>query len=414
MAVSRASFFRAVLLLALSGMPAFSAAASAQAYFPSPVPAQAPPTVPAVTDGPLTVTDIVIDKTDRNAVLAREQAIAEAQRTAFRKLAERVMTPEEIENYAFPDDKVIALLVQNFEIRNEQISASRYVASFTVRFSPEIANYIRIPAGASAVVASDTPPAPPVGAVAEESRTVLILPYFEDISGKKILWEDPNPWREAWQEAVSSASSRNLVIAVPPGDIADISSGNTDAVWSGDYSVVEKIRVNYGATEVALAVANKSGIHMRSDLYIYKDGRIDRKNSVAPYTGGQNARESFRQTVAQMVRAIQASEPFPAPVSPSNAVEVPPEKITLEAVVNFGSFAQWLDVQRRLSSLSPAPAVEISDLSRTSARLVLGFDGSLESLMTALEGKGLSLNEPVVAVFEGAPAPPILYELRLK
>ena len=414
MTVNKISFFSSIFPLALFGMLIFSTIASAQTYFSTPVSEQVPFATTAKNDKSRTVIGIVIDKTDKNAVLARDQAIVEAQRVAFQKLAERSMTQEELRYYEIPDDEMIAILVQDFEIKNEQISTNRYVASFTVRFNQEIANYIKIPAGASAMIASDTPSVLSFSARTDESRVVLILPYFEDISGKRLLWEDPNPWREAWQANGNSAPSKKLVITVPLGDIADISAGNTEAVWYGDYSVIEKMRVNYKATEVALALANKSGINMRSDLYIYKDDRLDRKNSVAPYTGRQNNRNSFKRTVAQMIYAIHASEPFPAPISPSNTVEIQPEKNTFEAVVNFESFMQWLDVQKRISSIFPTPAVEISGLSKTSAKISIGFYGSLEALKTALEGNGLALNEPIIAVFAGdTKNPHPIYELKL-
>ncbi|MCK5715123.1 MAG: hypothetical protein KAH64_04105, partial [Nitrosomonadaceae bacterium] len=133
-----------------------------------------------------------------------------------------------------------------------------------------------------------------------------------------------------------------------------------------------------------------------------------------PYTGRQNNRNSFKRTVAQMIYAIHASEPFPAPISPSNTVEIQPEKNTFEAVVNFESFMQWLDVQKRISSIFPTPAVEISGLSKTSAKISIGFYGSLEALKTALEGNGLALNEPIIAVFAGdTKNPHPIYELKL-
>ena len=357
--------------------------------------------------------NIIIDKTDKNAVLAREQAIVEAQRTAFQKLAERSMAPERFKNYIFPDDNTITALVQDFEIKNERISTNRYVASFTVRFNPEIANHIKIPAGAGAIIIKN-PSSTSVATGINESRIILILPYFEDISGKKLLWEDPNPWREAWQAAGNSILSKKMVITVPLGDIADISSGNTNAVWSGDYSVIEKMRVNYGATEVALVVANKSSIYIRSNIYIYKNGKLDRKGSITPHTSGQNDKTSFKQTVVRVIHALQIFKPLPSVVSPSNTVKVPPEKISLETVVNFKSFAQWLDVQKRLSYLSPALTVEISGLSKISAKLALGFEGSLGTFRIALAKNGLILHDPAVTIFSNnASALPPLYELKL-
>ena len=59
---------------------------SAQEQAPPPPPPVAAPA--AYAGGPMTVTDVIIDKTDKNAVVARDGAIIEAQRTAFGVLAE--------------------------------------------------------------------------------------------------------------------------------------------------------------------------------------------------------------------------------------------------------------------------------------------------------------------------------------
>src|SRR3989304_3177532 len=99
----RRAFFCLVILLLWGVFPA-----SAQVQFRPPAPVAEP----------LTVTDVIIDKTDKNAVTARDQAIVEAQRRAFQKLAERSMTPELFEAYQLPDDKTIATLVHDFEIKS--------------------------------------------------------------------------------------------------------------------------------------------------------------------------------------------------------------------------------------------------------------------------------------------------------
>ena len=371
---------------------------------------QAPPTAP-ITQDALTVTDIAIDKTDKNAVAARDQAILEAKRTAFHKFAERSMTPEAFKAYKFPDDQTIAPLIKDFEIKNEQLAANRYAASFTVRFNPTIYDFLKIlPETMPAPEASTTPSTaadtalPSISAV---PRSVLVLPYFEEISGKKLLWEDTNAWREAWQAHDLTAPPLKLV--VPVSDIADISAGSSDAVWAADYSVLEKLRLNYGVNEVAIAVANKSGIDIRVNLYLYRNGQLEPKQELTPYTGTEDDKNAFKETIAQVTAAIQASPP-PLPstteaatsdTTVAPATQTPPtEKISLETIVNFSSLAQWLEVQKRLSAIAPPVTISITSLSKTSAQFTASFNGSVDTFKVALAEQGLTLNDPVIEVDE--------------
>jgi hypothetical protein len=449
-----------------------------QALDQAPPPPIAAPAAAAssASDGPLTVTDVIIDKTDKNAVVARDQAIIEAQRTAFEVAAEKSMSPEAFKAYKVPDNKTIATLVDSFEIKNEQIAGNRYVASFTVRFLPEISNYIRIPDGvrviaaappvaapattsattaaapaaasasASATAAIPAAPAAAAAAVAAASttpRTVLILPYYEDASGKKALWDDPNPWRDAWQEVGSSAPNPNLTISVPTGDLSDVSSGDTDTVWKGDYSTIEKSRAKYNATEVALVVAHAGkGV----ELYIYKDGKLEREKSVG---GKYNDQDSYKKAIAKMIAVLKAPVPYgaaktvaaAAPVEEKTAeekiAEMPPVeqapaspaaeppaaeegKVTIEATMNFSNYAQWMEAQKRLASLSPPVDIEISGLSKDQAQFTLDYEaGGMAALRAALAVKGLMLDKPVIEVDESvlgsaAPTKKAVYELKLQ
>lgn len=376
--------------------------------------------------------DIIVDRTDKNAVVARDQAIIEAQRTAFQKLIEKWMPPETLKGYKLPDNKTISALVQDFEIKNEQISVNRYVASFTVRFSSDINNYVKIPADAGPIVASTAPAASaeissiPVAATPTGPREVLVLPYFENAAGKKILWEDPNPWREAWQAAGNSTLEGGLTVTVPLGDLADISSGNTDAVWSGDYSAIEMLRTSYSAGEVALAVAVKSGSERQVDFYIYKDGKLDQKKPIIPPSLAWDEVDSLKPVVTKVIKAIQSPESFAEGTTEPKAPELSasmqspplPEKINIEATMTFGNFSQWLEVQKRLMAITPSPTVAISSLTKNAARFTIAYDGGLETFKTALTEKGIVLDQPVVEVNDavpgsGKPTQTSVYELRL-
>jgi len=406
----------------------------------------------------MTVTDVIIDKTEKNAVVARDQAIIEAQRMAFETVAEKSMSPDDFKAYKVPDNKTIAALVDSFEIKNEQIAGSRYVGNFTVRFLPEISNYIKIPEGlgkviaaappvavvaATATPAAVTPPSATSAPAVEAPRNVLILPYYEDASGRKILWEDPNPWRDAWQEAGSSTPDKNLTVSVPMGDLTDVASGNTDAVWKNDFTTVEKSRVNYNATEVALVVAHASkGI----DIYIYKDGKLEHEKSVGGKYGDHS---SYKKAVAKVIAALKAPQPFVAPAAPAPVAATAPTdaavakisaslisekpeadteteqepaagKVTIEATMNFSNYAQWMEAQKRLATLSPPVEIDISSLTKDQAQFTLDYEGGgLAAFKTALAGKGLTLGSPVTDVGDSVlgsdkPTQKTVYELKLQ
>jgi hypothetical protein len=369
----------------------------------------------AAQPGPPTVTDIVIDKTDKNAVVAREQAIIEAQRTAFSTLAQRSMTPEAFKAFRLPDDQTIRALVRDFEIRDEQLSTDRYMARFTVRFTPEIANYISLPydlppvaagpsmgeaAPATAAAASGAPmpeasaaeAQPPAMPVLSQKptdaapRNILVLPYLERPDGSKVLWNDPNPWREAWQHAGSAAPAPNLQVTVPLGDLTDISSGDVTLVWNGDYSTIEKNRANYQATDVAVALARP--VSGTVDIYLYREGAFVRLPSVAGFSGDE---DTYDDAIARVIGALGSSAAGAPVAAAAPAAAASPVK--LAASMRFGSFSQWMEAQKRMAALSPPVLIEISSLTRDSAQFTLSYPSGLPSLQAALSAKGVALDK---------------------
>lgn len=377
-----------------------------------PAPVAVEPPAGEKQDPPLTVSNVTVDKTDKNAVLARTAAIAEAKRAALQKLAERNMDAEALKGFKLPDDQAISALVQDFEITSEQLSATRYVATFTVRFTPQVEAYVKTAAPAAAVAATAAP-AP------DGSRSILVLPYLETADGRLLLWEDGNAWLKAWQ--ASAPEVQGWTVTVPLGDIGDIAAGSTDAVWSGNYGEIRQMLKNYSAEEAVLAVANRAGDTMSVDLYSFKDGRLDRLPSLTPVVAGEDDAGAFRQSVGDVMRALQKQPPPAAPAAAAEPVTAPvaaPDTgvpVAIEAGMNFDNAARWMEMQKRLTSLTPPATVEIKSLSSGSAAFTLKFNGSLATLRVALAAHGIDLGEPAVPVGEpGAQtAEKPVYDLRL-
>ena len=91
--------------------------------------AQTPP-VPAE---PYTVTDVNADVTADTAAHARDKALIQAERLAYKQLCKRFDASDDSNKLS---DDEIAALVKSFEVQHERLSAVRYIGVYTIRFNP--------------------------------------------------------------------------------------------------------------------------------------------------------------------------------------------------------------------------------------------------------------------------------------
>lgn len=475
-----------------------------------------PGPAPAVAN-PLVVADVVVDKEAENSVVAREKAINDSRIEAFKKLAERNMTPAEFKKFKMPKDSDIAMLVQDFEIQDEQMSTTRYVGTFTIRFRDAVRSYINVQDEAPEAVdvasedtgvnhvemgaAIDNPDpvaeeeiaedpqtamenrpdwkesiygqkarpglvrsnAPPPQEFEPIAKSVLILPYFEDVSGQTLLWEEQNPWLLMWQGALPKSAANGRQFYVPLGDISDIAAGPGNGVWEGNYRAVDKLLDNYRAEQAVLAIANRSGTDLSIEIYTYTNGKLRRRDTLRPFAADMTATEAYRKGITETISYLQA--PYvprrPSLVSESISRELTaqtrapndtviidsrgetqgggsrPSLITqqggyvpgeawspalaggtmnpgaggatrLEATMQFNDSRSWMDMQKRLSGMNPPVQVDISSLSANSATFTLSSTAPLGAVKQSLYSRGVELRPPSVQ-----PGGRAVYDLRL-
>ncbi|MEZ0262582.1 MAG: hypothetical protein ACAH80_16375 [Alphaproteobacteria bacterium] len=459
----------------------------------TPVLPKRPSHIPPQEVDPLTVFEVVIDKEAENAVVAREKALEAIPELAFQKFAADNMGADAAKGVKAPKD--VGALVADFEVSGEQMSATRYVGKFTVRFRESVRNYVTVKepeivltppssststgagtdvaaADASVDVTAETDTATghpdverdmPSAAAASATivaateplpRFVLVLPYFENAAGQTVLWEDPNPWRKVWETALPRMPEDGTQFFVSLGDINDMAAGPVNGVWSGDYTMVERLRRNYSAGAVALLVANKADKALNVDVYVYVDGRLQRRGSLHPYVGEDIAGgwhqamaaslEYLRRAptsraqprVEQISRDIVVSytgghtttiidsaggrvmkpglqvsaQPYipgavarpvsnsPQPVYAPVAAVPGLDPVTgayvartqIDAEMRFQQLSAWTEMQKRLHGLT----VDVKSLSSAGAAITVSFDGPPGALRSALAARGVVMDGP--------------------
>jgi hypothetical protein len=328
---------------------------------------------------------VKVDARADTAARAREMARIDGQRRALATIAERLSGGAPVKPKL--DDKSITDLVASFEVANEQMSPVRYMADYTFHFRPAETRRV-LGIAATVAGAAEVPPKPAASEatakpdVAEASaKPIVIVPVYES-AGKAVLWDDPNPWREAWDHA-PAVSGRAVV---PLGDAGDLAAIDAEKARAGDIDAIAAVARRNGGDEavVALAVLQGSaerptGVEMR--LRHYRGGHlIDGSGDTLAAAPGESTGELLSRAVAAIApdigRSIRDAEP---PVEAARE----PEK-TLTAVLPIDSLEDWLHARERLQTVPAIRGITVAALSRQEATITIDYIGTIEQLRSEL------------------------------
>lgn len=341
-----------------------------------------------------TVSGVTVDETAENAVVARDQAMIKARRQALVMLAERTLDPEAFKAFTPPDDTVISTMIRDFEVQDERVSATRYMASMTFRFAPgAVAGLLKI----------DGERLENVGA----GYSALIVPVRASTGGN-LLWEEGNAWLAAWKRA----PRRNLALAIhaPAGDVMDSEAVSADAVLSGDRDIIGKLTARYGVSEAVIAIAagGDGQEPLKIDIYQFVAGELahTRTLDVPAADAGGGIEGLMDQAVRQVGDFLNAQQLARTPGAASGRLEV-------AARAAFTSPAEWAEIQRRLDRVAGLEKSVVS-LGQSEAGLSLSWRGDETTLRDLMAQNGLSLGAPVQAEAEnGGDGNAVAYEIRL-
>jgi len=346
------------------------------------------------------VTDVDADVTANSAAQARDQAITEAQHTAFDQLLDRLGVDKS--QVAKLSDDDLATLVQNFEVQNERTSSVRYIGIFTVQFRP---NAVRTFLGnhlPSTIVA--------------RSKPLLLLPIVHS-QGHSILWEESTKWRTTWEK--STHNSGLVPLTLPAGDLDDIALISTDEAMNGKSTALKALINKYQTNGAVVAILNlpdpkdtsapASADGLRLDIQRYNAEGLSLAvtHFTLPATTDSTLEstliQGIKQTRNELEKAWRQESKFPPKVatpaiSPKQELPDAPQAalgplITLPVTVPLVSLTEWAQIRGRLNNISAIQRTEVITLARGATSIEIVFSGTLGDLKTALENEGLSLTQ---------------------
>lgn len=325
-------------------------------------------------DAPAFVVEgVEVDQTAASATLAREAALAEGQKKAFRRLLERLTL--RADHPRLPELPVarIADLIENFEVQAERSSSVRYIATLTFRFNPEGVRTVLRGAG---IPFAET-----------RARPMVVLPVFRR-GDSVVLWDAPNPWFDAWRDMPARDGLQPLVI--PLGDLADIGAIDAEQAMQGATDRIEAIARRYDAGGAIVAEAFLDGsAGRRATVQVAMtrfDGATAEQTVVESYVARPDEDEAALLTRAAVETALLIEERWKSDVALQFG-----KQAVLTADVSFAGVEDWVMLRRRLAEAAVVRKADILSLSRGRARIELHYVGTESGLRLALAQKDLLL-----------------------
>ena len=348
---------------------------------------------PAEVDRVFTVTDVAVDETAETTALARERAFAVGQRSAVVQLYEHLGVGPEAPDPASLSDADLARITQGFQVQEERTAPGRYIAVLSFTFLPDEVRGLLRTSG--------------VGFVDTVSEPVLIVPVFRDGLVTR-LWDSPNPWLDAWLNY--SDRGRLVPVAVPFGDVQDVTDISVDAALAGDRLAIRRIADRYGANDAAVVIAEPvaTGVSVVVNRYSAAGDTTAVLSADAPADGADGyaaavlgvadwLEEDWRTRARSVATpaATPAVDPLAPPTAtPTGLLPAPPLSATggTPVLVRLNSQQDWIQIRDRLSRVPGLTGLTIVSLSPTEAVVRLQAS-SEDQLRVALQQQGLTLTQ---------------------
>jgi hypothetical protein len=318
---------------------------------------------------------VEVDRSAATASLAREQAILDGQRLAWRRLLARIAPADGRTALGNLPAAELAGLIDSFEVENERGSGTRWIGAFGFRFRPaSVRDLLR----ARSIAYAETP-----------GRRVLVVPVLVQ-DGQALLWEEDNLWRTGWASVPPSDGLQPW--SVPAGDLDDVALIAADQAAAIDRprlrALAERSRAQGAIVVAAELDPNAPGGPAVNMQFVRTGAAAPNTDWSATFRLGPRETPEAAWPRLAAAAASLIEERWKAEVSTQGG-----ETALLRAAIPVANLDEWVLVRRRLAEIAAVRQVDLLVLGRGGAIVDIRHEGAIETLRTALALRDMSLGE---------------------
>jgi hypothetical protein len=348
---------------------------------------------PARADSLYDVAKIAVDITAKDAVTARKMGMEEAEMRALQTVLNRLV-PLSVQEHLPPLAREdVEGMVSGVSIRNEQSSTTRYIANLDVSFNEQAVKQFLMDQGI------------PFGE--ERAPPVSILPL--SISGESVTGDDPNGWREAWEQ-LDLANGMTPATILRPREDLDVTT--VKSVLAGDAQALAKLQTDYGYGSLVVAVGEAGSRTFTTHLAgadavgAINVSRTDNHAGNAEQAARAAAASAFATLENRWKMQLEGTLPPPqaryeegaaSPGAPDGYEAAPraPGEVprNVAAMVQFSGLKDWQEIRARLDQVAGIRGLEVNALSARTASITFDYAGSLGNLQAELGQYGFAFDE---------------------
>jgi hypothetical protein len=338
--------------------------------------------VQAADESPYTVAKLSVDVTAKDAVAAKAEAIAEAERRGLKIVLRRLVPVNAYARLPDLEPKEVEPLVNGLSIRSEKYSTTRYIAAFDVSVNEQAVKQL---------LASRNIPL-------SENRapSISILPLVFDGEEVKSAGEG---WRQAWLDLdLTHGMTPGTILQPRPGLDARV----VRAILAGDPGAYASVQGTYSDQPLVIAVgqtieggqfttrlagADSVG-HInfgRTDKLDGEDANAAARDAAAFALAILENRWKVTQSGAAQAEPVRYEEGVPAAGTPQGE---PGRNVV--ALVQFAGLKEWQEIRARLMHVPGIQALEVNSLSARTASITFDYAGSLGRLQKVLGDSGFA------------------------
>ncbi len=322
-----------------------------------------------------TVTGVKVEAKGARPDLARAKAVADGERVALARLLRKLTLSEDHARLPKPDAEAVRNAVRNFSVESENQQGDRYTASVAYRFDRDAVRAMLEGAG----VAFLETPSPPL----------VVLPVWKE-EGKPTLWDDPNPWREAWMRL--EPADTMVDFARLRGDTEDLKAITGEEAAAANRPALGRIGDRYKAGLIAVAMGSveKGKRRIAVTLYDLANGRT---SAVGVFPAGTDD-AGLDKAAAAIARAIDATWK-------KGAVAIEQNAAVVRMRAPLQGLEHWIKIRQSLSSMPQLRSLTTISMSPGEALIELRFAGTIAELRRQLDQRGMAVT--VEPAKEGTP-----------